>query len=119
MTRNRTGLKTGHYKLLNQVAARLIGSREKSRRDAGGTQEGRKGCITCARRICHLLKEVASGEWRVPRPNRSSRPLRFIASGRLVIRRWGVAQKEIPMALITSEYGNAHRGILKFEALKH
>lgn len=31
---------------------------------ADNTQEGRQGCITCAKRICPLLKEVASDEWR-------------------------------------------------------
>ncbi len=46
----------------DEVVARLIESSEKSRRDAGATQGGRKGCITCARRICPLLKEVASDE---------------------------------------------------------
>src|SRR5713226_1624560 len=30
-------------------------SRKESRLEAGATPEGRKGCITCAKRICHLL----------------------------------------------------------------
>jgi hypothetical protein len=58
--RLRAGLTYAALPALQKRESRLEALRNSGQ--AGGTQEGRKGCITRARRICPLLKEVASGE---------------------------------------------------------